>query len=154
MHTDEEKYKRCVEDIGELLQKAVRTFQQLERVHIKSHGFTSSQCHVLLELHKNHTLSINAISEKMKLEISTVTRIMNNLVRDGLVVRQKSRQDKRIVEASLTEQGVAAADELQYSIEHYYRDVIEHLPRGHVREVMRAVEHLVTALEKANPKEN
>lgn len=147
--TEEEKYQKCVEDIGELLQKAVRAFQQLEREQIKAHGFTSSQCYLLLELYRHETLSINEISEKMRLEISTVTRIMNNLVRDGLLLRQKSAIDKRVVEASLTDKGRDAAHALQNSIEAYYKNVIAYLPRGHVREVMGSVEQLVTAVEKA-----
>lgn len=147
--SEEEKYNRCIEDIGELLQKTVRTFQILEREQIKLHGFTSSQCYILLEIYKHQTLSINEISEKMHLEISTITRIMNNLVRDELIFRKKSIYDKRVVEAVLTEKGKERALQLQKIIENYYKNVISNLPRGHVREVMDAVELLVTALEKA-----
>ena len=85
----------------------------------------------------------------MHLEISTVTRIMNNLVRDGLLLRKKSASDKRVVEAFLTDKGREAAGALQNSIETYYKDIIAYLPRGHVREVMGSVELLVTAVEKA-----
>lgn len=147
--SEEEKYRRCVEDIGELLQKAVRTFQVLEKQQIKTHGFTNSQCYILLEINKHQSLSVNEISEKMHLEISTVTRIMNNLVRDQLIVRNRSVSDKRVVEAILTDKGQEVAQQLQSSIEEYYRDIISNLPRGHVREVMKAVELLVSALEKA-----
>jgi len=149
MVSEEEKYNRCVEDIGELLQKAVRTFQIFEREQIRVHGFTNSQCYLLLELYKHQTLSINEISEKMRLEISTITRIMNNLVRDELVVRNRSNYDKRVVEAALTEKGKGVALQLQESIGTYYRAIISNLPRGHVREVMGTVELLVSALENA-----
>lgn len=146
---EEEKYNQCIEDIGILLQKAVRTFQLLEREQIRVHGFTSSQCYILLEIYKHQTLSINEISEKMRLEISTVSRIMNNLVRDELILRKRSVFDKRVVEAILTEKGKEIAQQLQKSIVNYYEGVISNLPRGHVREVMSAVELLVNALEKA-----
>ena len=146
---EEEKYNKCIEDIGILLQKAVRTFQILEREQIKIHGFTSSQCYILLEIYKHQMLSINEISEKMRLDMSTITRIMNNLVRDELILRKRSVYDKRIVEAILTEKGKEIAQQLQKSIVNYYMGVILNLPRGHVREVMSAVELLVNALEKA-----
>lgn len=127
----------------------MRTFQILEKKQIRMHGFTSSQCYILLEIYKHQTLSINEISEKMRLEISTITRIMNNLVRDEFILRKRSAYDKRVVEAILTEKGKAIAQQLQKSIANYYKDVIANLPRGHVREVMSAVELLVNALEKA-----
>lgn len=132
-----------------MLQKTVRTFQILEREKIKISGFTSSQCYILLEIYKHQSLSINEISKKMHLEISTITRIMNNLVRDDLILRKRGVSDKRVVEAVLTEKGKEIALQLQKSIENYYKDIISNLPRGHVREVMGAVELLVTALEKA-----
>lgn len=121
----------------------------MERQQIKVRGFTSSQCYILLEIYKQQTLSINEISEKMHLEISTITRIMNNLVRDELILRKRAIYDKRVVEAVLTEKGKEVALQLQKSIANYYKDIISNLPRGHVREVMGAVELLVTALEKA-----
>lgn len=150
-HTyDIDKYNRCIEDIGELLQRTVRICQLFEREQIKVHGFTNSQCYILLEILKNGTLTINEISAKMNLEISTITRIMNNLVRDQLIVRNRSTQDKRIVEAALTEKGKQEAAKLRESIRDYYQNVISHLPPGHVREVMNAVELLLTAVEQSN----
>lgn len=148
--SDIEKYNRCVEDIGLLLQRTVRICQLFEREQIKVHGFTSSQCYILLEILKNGPLTINEISTKMNLEISTITRIMDNLVRDQLLVRNRLLQDKRVVEAALTDQGLLAATKLQASISDYYRNVISRLPPGHVREVMGAVELLLTAVEQAN----
>lgn len=146
---EDDKYNRCVEDIGDLLQKTVRIFQMFEREQIKVHGFTNSQCYILLEILKHESLTINEISSKMKLEISTITRIMDNLVRDKLILRQRASLDKRIVEAVLTKQGKQTALTLQESIMDYYQDVISNLPRGHVREVMSSVELLLSALEKA-----
>lgn len=148
--SNDDKYNRCVEDIGDLLQKTVRIFQMFERAQIKVHGFTHSQCYILLEVFKHGPLTINEISGKMKLEISTITRIMDNLVRDQLMMRQRSSMDKRIVHAVLTEQGKQEAQKLQESITTYYQNVISNLPRGHVREVMSSVELLLSALEKAN----
>ena len=146
---NDERYNRCIEDIGELLQKTVRGFQMFEKEQIRVHGFTHSQCYILLEIFKHGSLTINEISATMKLEASTITRIMDNLVRDHLLIRQRSTLDKRIVEAILTEQGQAAAIRLEASIKMYYRNVITNLPRGHVREIMSAVEALLGALEKA-----
>jgi DNA-binding MarR family transcriptional regulator len=146
---DFDKYNRCVEDMGQLLQRTVRICQVFEREQIKVHGFTSSQCYILLEILKSGILTINEISYKMNLEISTITRIMDNLVRDQLIVRNRSLQDKRIVEAALTEKGKNEAAKLQESIQEYYKHVISCLPPGHVREVMNAVELLLTAVEQS-----
>lgn len=147
---EDEKYDRCVEDIGILLQKTVRIFQMFEKETIRIHGFTYSQCYVLLEILKCGSLTMNEISSKMHLGNSTITRIMDNLVRDHLILRQRSVQDKRMVEAVLTEQGTEAAQKLQRGITLYYQKIISNLPRGHVREVMNSVELLLSAVEKSD----
>ena len=148
--SETEKYNRCVDDIGKLLQKNVRILQMFEREQIKVHGFTSSQCYLLLTIFRNGPLTINEISCRMKLDISTITRIMDNLVRDGLIIRQRLQTDKRTVEAVLTDAGKLEAEKLQTGITNYYRNVISHLPRGRVREVMSSMELLLDALERSN----
>ncbi|WP_371381393.1 MarR family winged helix-turn-helix transcriptional regulator [Sporomusa aerivorans] len=152
-YEDPDKYNRCIEDIGELLRQTVRTCQVLERQQIRTHGFTSSQCYILLEILKAESMTINEISLKMGLEISTITRIMDNLVRDGLVVRTRSPRDKRIVEALLTEAGRREAIKLRNSIHSYYQNIISLLPAGHVREVMSATQQLLTAVVQAGNKD-
>ncbi|WP_196594025.1 MarR family winged helix-turn-helix transcriptional regulator [Pectinatus sottacetonis] len=144
-----EKYQRCIDDIGILLQKTVRTFQILEREQIKKHGLTNSQCYILLELRKFKILPIKELSQHLHLDISTITRVMNNLVRDKFIIKKRSSYDRRSIEASLTAKGLSTANILKKDIDDYYRKVIEQLPPGHVREVMSSFELLVEALADA-----
>ncbi len=141
----------CTEDVGIMTQKLVRVIQIFERDQIKPFGFTTSQCYVLLELKNTDSLTMNELSEKMNLNTSTMTRIINNLVRDGYVQRLKDESDRRIVITKLTEEGLKAAKNLDESIMNYYRKIIENLPEGQIEEVLRSVELLIEAFEKANP---
>ena len=141
----------CIEEVGETVQRLVRVMQLFERDQIKPFGFTTSQCYVLIEINKAQRLTMNEISEKMNLSTSTMTRIVNNLVRDGFVKRVKDESDRRVVYASLTDKGLDAANELQLSIKDYYRKTVDNLPKGEVEDVLSAVSLLVSAFEKANP---
>lgn len=141
----------CVDEVGETVQRLVRVMQIFERDQIKPFGFTTSQCYVLLELNKAQRLTMNEISDKMNLSTSTMTRIVNNLVRDNFVKRVKDENDRRIVYVSLTEMGLDAAKDLELSIKDYYRKIVANLPAGEVEDVLRAVSLLVNAFEKANP---
>ncbi len=141
----------CTEDVGIMTQKLVRVIQIFERDQIKPFGFTTSQCYVLLELKNTDSLTMNELSEKMNLNTSTMTRIISNLVRDGYVQRLKDESDRRIVITKLTEEGLKAAKNLDESIMNYYRKIIENLPEGQIEEVLRSVELLIEAFEKANP---
>lgn len=141
----------CLEEIGATVQRLVRVFQLFERDQIKVFGFTSSQCYALLELYKGEGLSMNEISAKMNLDTSTMTRVISNLVRDGLVERTKDESDRRYVLVKLTEAGCVQAAQLKESIEEYYRQTIANIPAGQVFDVLASVQVLLSAFEKANP---
>lgn len=141
----------CIDEVGEMIQKLVRVFQLFERDQIKVHGFTTTQCYTLLEISKFGSLSMNEISEKMNLNSSTMTRILDKLVRDEYILRCKDDNDKRIVIVSLTEKGIEAASKLSDSVKSYYKKIIENIPEGQVEEILKSVNILQKAFEKANP---
>jgi MarR family transcriptional regulator, organic hydroperoxide resistance regulator len=141
----------CVEEVGQTVQHLVRVMQLFERDQIKPHGFTTSQAYVLTQLNKTPHLNMNELSEKLNAKTSTMTRIVNNLVRDGLIERIRDENDRRIVVVQLTEKGKKAAVELEASIYDYYQKIVTNLPEGRIEEVLKAVDLLVDAFDSANP---
>lgn len=148
---DETGKECCLQEVGDTVQRMVRVFQLFERDQIKVFGFTSSQCYCLLEIFKAQGLTMNELSDKMNLNTSTMTRVVDKLVRDGYIVRSKDEEDRRVVFVNLTPKGQESAIKLNESINEYYRQIIEHLPGGRVEEVLSAVSLLINAFEKANP---
>jgi DNA-binding MarR family transcriptional regulator len=141
----------CVDEVGEMVQKLVRMFQLFERDQIKVHGFTSSQCYSLIEIFKSGSLTMNELSDRMNLDTSTMTRVVDKLVRDELIKRKKDEADGRIVLVALTEKGKEAATMLNSSVTKYYKKIISSIPEGTVDEVLRAVSVLLEAFRTANP---
>jgi DNA-binding MarR family transcriptional regulator len=153
IHSDRTKQEDncCVEEVGQMVQKLVRIFQLFERDQIKVHGFTSSQCYAMLEILKFGSLTMNELSEKMNLDSSTMTRVIDKLVRDEFIHRDKDASDRRIVVVSLTDKGSKAAKELNSSVNEYYKKIIKNIPEGEVLDIVGSVAKLLKAFEKANP---
>ncbi|WP_207645800.1 MarR family winged helix-turn-helix transcriptional regulator [Geosporobacter ferrireducens] len=141
----------CVEEVGDMIQRLVRVFQLIERDQIKIFGVTSTQCYCLLELLKVERLTMNEISHKMNLDTSTMTRVIDKLVRDQMISRERQEEDRRIVVLELTEKGKDVALQLNQSIRKYYKNIIQNLPEGQVENVLNAVFLLLNAFDKANP---
>ena len=141
----------CVDEVGETVQHLVRVMQLFERDQIKPHGFTTSQAYVLTQLKQTPELTMNELSEKLNAQTSTMTRIVNNLVRDGYVVRSRDESDRRTVVVTLTEKGLEAAGGLEKDIKEYYQKIVAYLPQGQVEEVLKAAALLVEAFDQANP---
>ena len=141
----------CIDEVGLMMQKLVRVFQLFERDQTKTYGFTASQCYTILELYKSESLTMNEFSEKMNLNSSTMTRILDNLVRDKYISRTKDEIDRRIVVVSLTDTGKEVAKNLDITVKDYYKKIIENIPKGEVENVLKSINILQKAFEKANP---
>lgn len=141
----------CVDDVRETTQRLVRIFQMFERDQIKIHGFTSTQCYSLLALQNTDGLTMNDLSVKMNLNSSTMTRIVDTLVKNGYLERDRDLTDRRIVIVKLTPEGENSAALLSTQLNDYYNNILKHLPQGKIDEVFTAVSYLIEAFEKANP---
>jgi len=74
---------------------------------MSGYGISGKQYNVLRSLRRGGDggLSISQISEQMTDPRADVTRLLDRLVRDGLVDRQPDKADRRVVRAYLTQAG-------------------------------------------------
>ena len=149
--TEDEHYLCCVDEIGDTVKRMVRNFQMIERDRIKPLGFTMTQCYCLIELLNHDDITMQELSSNMNLNTSTMTRIVDKLVRDHYIQRTRNTTDRRIVMVSLTETGTESAKAVQSNINSYYGDITKHLPKDKIDEVLDAVSLLMDAFEISNP---
>lgn len=147
--TEEDKYQKCLEDLGLLLLNTSAIFQNIERDQRRSTGFTSSQSYIITILLHRDQITNEEICRIMSLEKSSVSRMVKILVRDGILKKTRSFDDKRMSAISLTEKGRKKAQTIFQSRKDYYRKIISHLPKGHVREVMNSAKVMFDALESS-----
>jgi DNA-binding MarR family transcriptional regulator len=83
---------------------------------IKAHGLTESQYNVLRVLRgfrNEGPISINFIKERMLDKSSDVSRIVDNLLEKGLIIRKESPSDRRQKEIDITQKGLALLSEMK-----------------------------------------
>ena len=76
-------------------------------------GLTMSQLRVLYMLQAGPGTPAGAVAAQLKVRPSTATGIVDRLVRDGLVRRERDDLDRRRVRIWLTEQGMRVINELR-----------------------------------------
>ncbi|MFH1305491.1 MAG: MarR family winged helix-turn-helix transcriptional regulator, partial [Candidatus Omnitrophota bacterium] len=77
-----------------------------------------------------------------------VTRILDVLVRDEMVVRANEQSDRRRVSVSLTDKGSAFAEKLRKTSEKYCEKIFYNIPEENRQEVKKALQLLNQAVEK------
>lgn len=77
----------------------------LYRPFLEELDITYSQYLVMMVLWEHKKLSVNQIGEKLYLDSGTLTPLLKRLETKSYIMRNRRREDERIVEISLTENG-------------------------------------------------
>ena len=146
--TEKQHFEADVQEFGELLSVMIRSFAAFERSEIFCSGITMSQCSTILGIGKHGTMTMNALSEWMSLATSTMTRIVDNLVRDGYIARTQDPQDRRVVQVSLTEEGEKLFGAVKQIYHEYHGKIVESIPADELHQVVESLTMLIEAIKK------
>jgi MarR family transcriptional regulator, 2-MHQ and catechol-resistance regulon repressor len=87
------------------LARAFSTFNKATSEDIRRYGLTQPQFGVVESLGHHGRIPIGELSRKQLLAGGTVTVVVDNLEKEGLVERQHCKEDRRVVYVQLTEKG-------------------------------------------------
>lgn len=94
------------------LSRATNSVHRREYKTIKEGGLTVSQFSVLEVLYHKGALKVQEIIEKTLSTGGNMTVVIENLVKDDLVMRYKAPEDKRVNLISITDKGKALIDSI------------------------------------------
>ncbi len=97
---------------------------------------TGPQLTVLKLLEGVGDLSLSELSERIRAQNSTVTGIIDRMEREGLVVRARSTEDRRVVHIRLTEKGAKIAREIAVEPMEIFRSALESLSPAETRSLL------------------
>jgi len=140
--------KPWVKEMDGVLSNLTLAFLQLERSGKCCHGVTLSQCHTLDLLSKRGKLTMNELSRQMGLAKSTMTRIVNNMVREGWIEQVNDPKDRRLVNVHLTQRGRRMAERLGLSSQEYVQRILRHIPSEKMPQVLESLQWIVKSIGK------
>lgn len=112
---------------------------------LKAYGVTHIQFNILriLEARMPEKLSLGEIQDGLLFETSDVSRLIDRLVKNGLVDRTFCPNNRRKLELSITPQGLdvirKSVPEIEKSMNGYYRDLFSQREREQVIEMMKRI---------------
>ena len=140
--------KRSAMTLHRALTEFVRQYQFRNKNEICCYGITVSQCYLLDALATRGPLSMQELASHLRLQISTVTRLVDGLVKKKLVRRQKDSDDRRIVRVELTEAGQRTHEKITDDLLATQEQILLSMPENVREEVVRAI---CTLVRKVSP---
>jgi len=134
--------------LRELIRVLVRNLGILEKSDASCCGVTISQCHAIVEIGRSGEISLNKLAELLVLDKSTMSRTINKLVEDGLVIRELDPEDRRYVKIKLTDKGVEIFKSIEESMDRYYKAIFNSIPEEKKEQVLDSLKLLIEAVNK------
>jgi DNA-binding MarR family transcriptional regulator len=104
---------------------------------------TPSQYNILRILRgEGKPLPILEIAERMVVIMPGITGLIDRLEGKGMVCRERSVEDRRIVYVSITERGLALLVDLDEPVRELHRTIVGHLSRAEQEELIRLLEKI------------
>jgi DNA-binding MarR family transcriptional regulator len=110
-------------------------------------GLTTTQLGVLFLLRQEPGMPAGLLAERLRLTPSTLTRIVDRLVRLTLVRRQEDSDDRRLVRHYLTSEGAQSLDEMARTARAYLTEILRQLPRDKLERFLEALQDLSQAAD-------
>ena len=89
----------------------------------EGHDITLVQSHILYEISRQHSPSIQQVADALGTDITTFSRQVQSLIKMNLVMKKPYEKDRRISILSLTDEGEEVADSIDREMNEYLETV-------------------------------
>ncbi len=107
----------------------------------REHGLTSSQYNVLRILRgEGRPLPILEVADRLIAAVPGITGLVDRLETMGLVTRQRSTEDRRVVFVAITPRGLELLGRLDEPVEAQHKRLLGHLSQADLRALIGLLE--------------
>jgi DNA-binding MarR family transcriptional regulator len=131
----------CAGEILEAVPAVMRFIRTQMRRHRRS-DLSVPQFRALLFLSRNPGASLSLLAEFLALSLPATSRLVDGLVRKGLVVRRIPTRNRRLVALSTSGRGQTTVRAARQATERQLADVLAALSRGERAAIQRALRAL------------
>lgn len=133
--------------LRELIRILVRNLGILEKNDASCCSVTVGQCHAIVEIGRIGTISLTELSDLVGVDKSTMSRTINNLVEDNLVIRDINDDNRRYVNIQLTDGGKMIFNNIERTMTTYYEGVFDAIPEDKRDQVLESLQILKDAVK-------
>ncbi len=126
--------------LPDLLARASHALTQGFVEELRERGTSLPVWRVLAALAADPGLTVTGLAEACLLQQPTMTKLLDRMVRDGLVARVPDARDRRVVRTALTPRGEAKAADLAAAAARYEAEVLARHPQAEgIKAVLRDI---------------
>ena len=125
-------------ECGELIKQYLLSLLTVFRKKIRGKKYTLPQILILATI-PDKGMDMTSLSEKIGVDNSTATRLIDGMVRLNLIIKRKSHLDKRITIVLLTEKGEQTSEEIENKLDIIGEEIFNQIPMEHQDDIKDAL---------------
>jgi DNA-binding MarR family transcriptional regulator len=143
----EDRLDRQAGELDRLLTALIKRYQFRNRNKICCEDVTVSQCYVLKELADHGTLAMTRLADLMRLNTSSLTRVVDQLESKGYAARRRLPADKRVICVEMTPAGKAVIKRLGGLIRRSEREALQKMAPAQREGLLEGLRRLNSAID-------
>jgi DNA-binding MarR family transcriptional regulator len=137
-------------DFREMVGRLQRKMVFFDDLQSSCCGVSFAQCHAMTAILQAGKISLNDLAASMGLDKSTVSRTVDNLVNNKMVLRDPAPADRRCVTIRLTTKGSRAIREVEAGLSRCFESLFESIDGSKRAQMMESLRILLEAIEKSS----
>lgn len=134
--------------LRESIRFLVRNLGILEKDESTCCGITISQCHAIVEIGRSIKISSTKLAKLLSLNKSTMSRNLDNLIKDGLVTKETHPSDRRSIIIRLTDKGINIFNKIESDMDEYYKNIFISIPENDRPQVLNSLQILIDSINE------
>ena len=134
-------------EFGELLKALLLDLQSLFRFQVSNPDLTLPQI-LLLSTISDEGVDMSSLSKQMGVDNSTMTRLIDVLIRNGWAIKYKNKKDGRVVMLEITKKGEVLREEIDKNIDKFGYEIYNSISQEDREEVMEILTEFHWVLSK------
>lgn len=136
------------ERLKDILRDIVRNLGLLEKNKEFCCGITYAQYCAIIEIGRAKEIFFKDLSEKLKLDKSTTSRTVDNLVKLNYAQLDTYTENRRFIKITLTNEGQKLFESIENGATQYYKNILELIPEDKRDQLVESLEYLLSAISK------
>ena len=139
------------DSIGYLMKRSQRLMQERIEGLFARQGCTLQQWVVMMHVRDGLALTVADLCRELSHDSGAMTRLIDQLEDRKLVERQRNPHDRRVIELSLTDEGIKTVDALIVIAAEALNLVLDDFSRDEVKLLQSLLRRLIGRLEELTP---
>jgi len=142
------KKKQIAENLAQLTFNLLARCEKKEAWIANSKGLTSAELKCLRLFEPDETINNKKLAKRMTISPSRLTRIIDELVKKGYVIREINTEDRRHMNVYLSKKGKLLSGDLQNEFIEVHSEILNEIDVSQHASLITSMENLHTAVEK------